>query len=126
MTLPPFSTIPRTPPAVADAASLVREGASERRRGARSVTGGGGGGGSWNLRSRSAPYLFLLPYFLVTAVFFLYPLIYAIVLAFYQTDGPARKEYVGLANFAFVISDPDFHRALRNTLVFTACSLLLQ
>ena len=126
MTLPPFSTIPQTPPVVAGAASAVREGASDRRTAARSLAGGGGGGGGWNLRTRSAPYLFLLPYFLVTAVFFLYPLLYAIVLAFYQTDGPARKEYVGFANFQFVLTDPDFHRALKNTFVFTACSLLLQ
>jgi hypothetical protein len=34
------------------------------------------------LRPRWAPWLFLLPYFVVTGVFFLYPLIYATVLAF--------------------------------------------
>jgi len=123
VTLPPLSTM--TTPAVAEAASIVRDGASERRTAARRITGGGGGGG-WNFQTRAAPYLFLLPYFLVTAVFFLYPLVYAIVLAFYQTDGPARKQYVGLANFQFVLTDPDFHRALRNTFIFTACSLLIQ
>jgi ABC-type sugar transport system permease subunit len=125
VTIPPFSTIPRTPPAVAEAASAVRDDAAAAGR-TRARTGGGGDGGWWNLRTRSAPYLFLLPYFAVTAVFFVYPLVYAMILAFYQTDGPARKAYVGLANFRFVLTDPDFHRALQNTLVFTAASLLLQ
>jgi ABC-type sugar transport system permease subunit len=123
VTIAPMSTIPRTPQAVADAAAAA---ARDTSAGQRIHAGGGGGGGWWNLRTRSAPYLFLLPYSLVTAVFFVYPLVYAMVLAFYQTDGPARKQYVGLANFNFVLTDPDFHRALRNTLVFTACSLLLQ
>ena len=125
MTLPPFSTVPRTPQSLPQATSAARGGVAERRIRER-VGGSGGGGGWWNLRSRSAPYLFLLPYFLVTAVFFVYPLVYAMILAFYQTNGPARKAYVGLANFQFVLTDPDFHRALGNTLVFTAASLLLQ
>jgi ABC-type sugar transport system permease subunit len=84
------------------------------------------GGKGWRSRTLAAPYLFLLPYVLVTAVFFIYPLFYAAVLAFHQTDGPSRKAYVGLANFRFILTDPDFHKALCNTLIFTACSLLLQ
>jgi ABC-type sugar transport system permease subunit len=77
-------------------------------------------------RTRLAPYLFLLPYFLVCAVFFLYPLLYATVLAFYQTDGPGRRAYVGLSNFKFILADPDFHQALWNTTVFTLCSIGIQ
>lgn len=61
---------------------------------------------------RSAPYLFLAPYFLVTATFFLYPVIYAVLLAFYQTNGPASRVFVGWSNFAFALSDPDFHTAI--------------
>lgn len=87
---------------------------------------GGGGGRGWKLRNKTAPYLFLLPYFLVTAVFFLYPLFYATVLAFHQTAGPARRAFVGLDNFAFILKDPDFHIAVWNTTVFTICSICLQ
>jgi ABC-type sugar transport system permease subunit len=84
------------------------------------------GSGGWKLRTRAAPYLFLLPYFLVTAVFFLYPLVYATVLAFYQTSGPANRTFVGLDNFRFVLADPDFRRALGNTVLFTVCSICIQ
>ncbi|CAN5454223.1 sugar ABC transporter permease [soil metagenome] len=85
-----------------------------------------GGGGGWQRRTRSAPYLFLIPYFLVTLVFFLYPLIYATILAFYQTNGPTSRAFVGLANFKFVLADPDFHTALWNTTVFAFFSIFLQ
>src|SRR3954466_1182781 len=87
---------------------------------------GGGGGRWWKLRTRSAPYLFLLPYVLVTATFFLYPLFYATVLAFYQTNGPRSRTFVGLDNFKFVLGDADFHTAVWNTTVFAFFSICLQ
>jgi ABC-type sugar transport system permease subunit len=76
--------------------------------------------------SRLAPYFFLLPYVVINLVFFLYPLIYATVLAFYQTNGPSRRAFVGWDNFSFVLKDPDFHRALWNTTIFAVFSICLQ
>jgi ABC-type sugar transport system permease subunit len=72
------------------------------------------------------PYLFLLPFFVVTLLFFLYPVLYATILAFYQTNGPARRQFVGLSNFVFILKDPDFHLALWNTAVFAVCSICVQ
>lgn len=73
-----------------------------------------------------APYLFLLPYFLITLVFFIYPLGYATLLAFYQTNGPSTKAYVGLSNFTFILTDPTFYKALWNTSIFAFFSIALQ
>src|SRR5262245_42845590 len=81
---------------------------------------------AWKLRTRSAPYLFLLPYFLVAATFFIYPLIYAGILAFYQTYGTTSRVYIGLDNFRYILTDSDFYTALRNTVFFTICSLFIQ
>lgn len=86
----------------------------------------GGNGGWWRFREKATPYLFLSPYVLTTAVFFIYPLIYATILAFYQTYGPARRQFVGLDNFLFVLRDSDFLRALWNTSVFAICSICIQ
>ncbi len=83
-------------------------------------------GKSWKWRARSVPYLLLLPYILVTAVFFIYPLIYATILAFYQTNGPRAKAFVGWSNFRFVLHDPDFRKSLWNTCVFAVASLCIQ
>lgn len=74
---------------------------------------------------RLTPYLFVLPYVLVTALFTLYPLVNAAILAFYQTNGPASRTFVGLDNFRFLLGDPAFHKALGNTVVFTGASVLL-
>jgi len=84
------------------------------------------GGGSWRWRQRWAPYAFLTPYLLTTVVFFLYPLGYATILAFYQTNGPASRQFVGWDNFRFVLTDPDFHRAIRTTTLFALCSIAIQ
>jgi ABC-type sugar transport system permease subunit len=78
------------------------------------------------LRGRAAPYVFLAPYIILNAVFFLYPLIYASILSFYQTNGPRSRAFVGWGNFSYVIKDPDFHRALWNTTVFAFFSICLQ
>jgi ABC-type sugar transport system permease subunit len=77
------------------------------------------------MKRRLTPYLFVLPYLLVTATFTLYPLLNAAILAFYQTNGPASRTFVGFDNFRFLLSDPAFHKALGNTVVFTAVSVLL-
>jgi len=74
---------------------------------------------------RSA-HTFLLPYVLVVSVFFLYPFLQAVVLAFFQTNGPRSREFVGLSNFIFILTDPDFHIALKNTTVFAFFSIFLQ
>lgn len=84
----------------------------------------------WNPRKprgqRLTPLFFLLPYLLVTGAFFLYPLIYATRLAFFQTAGPDIQVFVGLSNFRWVLSDPDFHQALWNTSLFAFFSIFLQ
>jgi ABC-type sugar transport system permease subunit len=73
-----------------------------------------------------APYVFLVPYLLLTSIFFVYPFVRAVVLAFYQTNGPRSKVFVGFENFAFLFHDPRFHSALGNTALYTLCSIFLQ
>jgi ABC-type sugar transport system permease subunit len=73
-----------------------------------------------------APYLFIAPYLIVAVVFTVYPLFKAAVLAFYQTNGPASRAFVGIDNFRFIFSDAVFRRALWNTSVFAFCSVFVQ
>lgn len=73
-----------------------------------------------------APYLFLAPYVVVTALFTLYPLLNAGVLAFHQTNGPASREFVGFANFTYLFQDPLFGQALFNTCFFAFASVAIQ
>jgi ABC-type sugar transport system permease subunit len=73
-----------------------------------------------------APYAFFAPFLLLTAVFTIYPLINAAVLAFYQTNGPASRTFVGLSNFRFILTDPVFYQALANTSTYAFYSVFLQ
>lgn len=77
-------------------------------------------------RSRWAPYLFLLPFFAVFAVFVAYPLGHSMQLAFHQTYGPTSSEYVGLSNFRTLLRDADFWKAVRNTVIFTVGAIVTQ
>ena len=77
-------------------------------------------------RKGLVPYLFLAPYVLVTSVFFLVPFVNALVLAFYQTNGPKSRVFVGLENFRFLLADQMFHTALKNTTIFAVISVLVQ
>jgi len=63
---------------------------------------------------------------MLALVFFVYPFISAVVLAFYQTNGPRSQIFVGLYNFRWIFTDPDFHKALINTTVFAFFSIFLQ
>jgi len=59
-------------------------------------------------------------------VFTAYPLVQAMVLSLQQTFGPQHTRFVGLRNFQFLFSDPLFWTALRNTVVYSLGSLLIQ
>ena len=68
----------------------------------------------------------LAPFVLIFSVFMLYPLAQSAVLAAHQTYGPGTREYVGAHNLSLLINDPLFWKALKNTLVYTLGSLLIQ
>ncbi|MCC5846562.1 MAG: sugar ABC transporter permease [Verrucomicrobia bacterium] len=72
------------------------------------------------------PWVFLGPYLILTAVFFVYPFINSIWLAFHQTNGPRSAVFVGLSNFRFVLSDPDFYTAVKNTSIYAVVSVMIQ
>ncbi|MCC5842538.1 MAG: sugar ABC transporter permease [Opitutales bacterium] len=77
-------------------------------------------------RHFSPAWFFLLPTIVVMGTFLLYPVILAGVMAFQQSSGALAVEWIGWENFQFVLSDPDFYRAARNTLIFAAFSVFLQ
>ncbi|GAA3578862.1 sugar ABC transporter permease [Nonomuraea rosea] len=63
---------------------------------------------------------FILPNFLGFALFTLVPMVAAFALAFLDWDSYSTPEWVGLKNFQRMLSDENFHVALRNTLFYAA------
>jgi ABC-type sugar transport system permease subunit len=85
-----------------------------------------GTSGSHEVQQRLAPYLFVAPFLILFVTFLLWPVIRSVILAFYATAGPKHQVYVGAANFRFLLTDPDFHIAVKNTVVYALWSTFLQ
>jgi len=73
------------------------------------------------------PYLYILPAFAVIVVFQLLPMVYAFFLSFFRWDmiNVAGPEFVGLKNYAILLSDGDFWLSLLNTSIFALGSIAL-
>ncbi|MGA2916809.1 MAG: sugar ABC transporter permease [Sedimentisphaerales bacterium] len=62
-------------------------------------------------------YLFISPFFILFAVFGLYPLIFSMYLSFVEWDGLGERKWVGFNNFINMFYDDIFFRSLWNTIV---------
>lgn len=79
-------------------------------------------------------YLFLLPAIIFLGVFTFYPMIYGVVLGFFdysllrhtEAGHLAPPRWVGLENFIRVFNDPYFYNALKNSLFYLLIVPLIQ
>jgi ABC-type sugar transport system permease subunit len=79
-----------------------------------------------NWQRRAAPYLFISPFFIGYAIFFLYPVVWALYLSFFEQNGVlSAPRWVGLDNYASLLSDRLFIRALINTSYYALASIFL-
>lgn len=76
-------------------------------------------------RIHLAPYLFISPFYLLFAVFFVFPLGFAVYLSFNMWDQATPMRFVGLNNYTHLFIDPYFWQAVLNTLVYVMGSLLI-
>jgi len=77
-------------------------------------------------RSAWAPYFFLAPFLAIFAVFIAYPMVLSASMAFQQNAGPGVSEPVGFKNFTWMVQDPAFWTAVKNTTIFAAASVFIQ
>ncbi|GAA4095163.1 carbohydrate ABC transporter permease [Nonomuraea soli] len=66
---------------------------------------------------RKAPYLFIAPFLIVFAAFGAYPLAYAFQLSFTRWHGAGQARWVGLDNYLFLLTNPEFWESLANSAV---------
>jgi len=74
-----------------------------------------GGPRRFSLRRRGAPYLFIAPFILIFALFSVYPLAFALRLSFTDWRGTGSATWVGLDNYAYLLSNPAFWSSLANS-----------
>lgn len=72
------------------------------------------------LRRTGVAYAFLAPSLLVLLVFFFVPVAQGVRLSFFQIDPyvPEQAKFVGGANFARILKDPEFRSALVNSFTY--------
>jgi cellobiose transport system permease protein len=92
--------------------SVVRSSAAERSAGDRV---------SWRSRLtradvKFAPYAFIAPFFLLFAIFGVFPLVYTGWVSMHDWHLIGEHTFVWFANYTELFSDPDFWNALTNTL----------
>lgn len=77
-------------------------------------------------RETLAAYGFLLPNLLGFLAFTMLPVIAALLISFTNWDLLRPAEWVGFANYERLLTDPLFHRVLRNTLVYVLGTVPVQ
>jgi cellobiose transport system permease protein len=75
---------------------------------------------------RSAPYVYIAPFFLVFAAFGLFPLIYTAWISLHSYRLGSRMKWIGLDNFSWLFSNPKFYNALFNTITIGIISTVPQ
>jgi len=85
-------------------------------RSALTPSASGKSGGSWGFRL--SPYLYVLPFFGLFAVFGLFPLLYTAFVSLHSVDlqTPDVMTGFGVANYGKLLHDPYFWKALVNTM----------
>ena len=79
-------------------------------------------------KQRRLAWYLIIPAVLVVVLVIGYPLLQVIVYSFlnYKLDGVTPASFAGLENYALVLADPDWWRAVWNTLIFTFFSVTLE
>lgn len=71
-----------------------------------------------------APYVFVLPFILVFAIFFIYPMVSTVIMSF-QKVLPGQTTFIGLDNYTRLLSDKIFFKALGNSFLYMVLTLVL-
>ena len=62
-------------------------------------------------------YVYIAPFFILFAIFGLFPIAYGFYLSFFRWDGLSAMHFIGLENYINIFKDVLFWKALKNTLV---------
>jgi cellobiose transport system permease protein len=79
------------------------------------------------LDMRVSPYLFISPFFLVFILFGLFPLLFTLWVSLHEWGlSSGTREFTGLENFRYLLTDGDFWHAVVNTIGIFALSTIPQ
>ncbi len=73
---------------------------------------------------KMVPYLFIAPFLISFALFFVFPAGYSLVLSFFKYRGYGKATFVGLNNYSSLLHYSAFWKAIGNTLFYFLVHLL--
>jgi arabinosaccharide transport system permease protein len=73
---------------------------------------------------RVMPYIFVLPFVITFLVFFLYPIISAVIMSFQKILGPGDVTFIGLKNYRNLLN-PHYYSALRVSFLYTFLTIAI-
>jgi arabinooligosaccharide transport system permease protein len=76
-------------------------------------------------QDKYAPYFFISPFYILFAVFFLFPTVFALALGFFKWGALGTPEFFGLRNYDHMFKDPLFFKAVGNTIFYGSTSLFI-
>ncbi len=74
---------------------------------------------------KKTPYFFILPAYVVFLVFMFGPMIFSLIVSFFNWTGIKSPEFNGLDNLKGIATDSVFWLSVRNTLLYSAVSLFV-
>jgi cellobiose transport system permease protein len=90
-----------------------------------SLAGTAGRSGAGRLGRHSLwPYLFISPFFILFAIFGLFPYAYAFVLSFLRWDGLSPARWAGLSNYGRLLTDDLWWKSVGNTIWLMIVTML--
>ena len=72
---------------------------------------------SWKVRRNLSPYVFISPFFILFAVFMLYPFLFAFVLSFGKWNGIGEIKWIGFGNYINLLNDKIFLQSILNGII---------
>ena len=78
-----------------------------------------------NIKKNIIPWLFLLPFLVVYALFMIFPLVRGIQLSLYHKSYFSGYKFIGFGNYQAVLSDPNFIQDIFNVLYFTVATVII-
>ncbi len=68
------------------------------------------------IKRNKVAYAYIAPFYILFAVFGLFPIISGFVISFFDWDGVMAMRFVGLRNYVSLLNDPMFWKSIYNTL----------
>lgn len=78
----------------------------------------------YEIKKNASVYLLISPFFILYAIFGLFPSLYSLYLSFFKWKGSGAPKFVGWFNFQYLFKDPVFLLSIRNTFIIWCLSTI--